>query len=162
MATTTAPARRPRPARRSASRAQRRETFAALGFLSPWIFGFVVFTAGPIIYSLYLAFTDYDIINEPEFIGTANFQEMMEDPRVRRALANTFIFAVMKVPLTMATALALAMLLLRVGRAVGLLPAGDDARCGRRHLVPAAVQRRLRHRQPGTRTGRDRRSELDD
>jgi multiple sugar transport system permease protein len=44
---------------------------------------------------------------------------MMEDPRVRRALWNTFIFAVMKVPLTMITALALAMLLLRVGRAVG-------------------------------------------
>ena len=61
-----------------------------------WIVGFVIFTAGPIVYSLYLAFTDYDIINEPEFVGTANFQQMMEDPRVRRALWNTFIFAVMK------------------------------------------------------------------
>ena len=93
---------------------------AALGFLSPWIVGFLIFTAGPIIYSLYLAFTDYDIINEPEFVGTANFQEMIDDPRVKRALWNTFIFAVMKVPLTMIMALALAMLLLRVGRAVGL------------------------------------------
>jgi len=119
MATATAPASRSRPARRWSSRAQRRETLAALGFLSPWIVGFVVFTAGPIIYSLYLAFTDYDIINAPEWIGTANFQEMIEDPRARRALANTFIFALMKVPLTMITALALAMLLLRVGRAVG-------------------------------------------
>jgi len=119
MVTATAPASRSRPARRLPSRQRRRETLAALGFLSPWIFGFVVFTAGPIVYSLYLAFTDYDIINAPQWIGTENFQQMVEDPRVRRALANTFIFALMKVPLTMITALALAMLLLRVGRAVG-------------------------------------------
>ena len=40
-------------------------------------------------------------------VGTANFQQMIEDPRARQALANTFIFALMKVPLTMVTALAL-------------------------------------------------------
>jgi multiple sugar transport system permease protein len=119
MTTTSTPAGRLRSARRRSSPARRRETTAAFGFLSPWIVGFLIFTAGPIIYSLYLAFTDYDIINEPEFVGTANFQQMIEDPRVKRALWNTFIFAVMKVPLTMITALALAMLLLRVGRAVG-------------------------------------------
>ena len=79
MATATPPASRLRAARRGSSRARRQETLAALGFLSPWIVGFVVFTAGPIIYSLYLAFTDYDIINAPEWIGTANFQQMIED-----------------------------------------------------------------------------------
>ena len=113
-------------------RARRQETLAALGFLSPWIVGFVVFTAGPIIYSLYLAFTDYDIINAPEWIGTANFQQMIEDPRARRALANTFIFALMKVPLTMVTALALAAAASgRAGRWFlpdRFLSAGHDAR----------------------------------
>lgn len=88
--------------------------------MSPWIIGFVALTAGPIIYSLYLAFTNYDIINPPEYVGTENFQRLLDDPRVTKALWNTFVFAVLKVPLTMIVAMALAMLLLRVGRAVGL------------------------------------------
>ena len=44
---------------------RRRETWAAYGFLSPWIIGFLVFTAGPMIASLVLSFTDYDGISAP-------------------------------------------------------------------------------------------------
>jgi multiple sugar transport system permease protein len=95
---------------------QRREVLWALAFLSPWIIGFLVFTAGPMIWSLYLSFTDYDpLINEANFIGLQNYQQMVDDPRVPQALWNTFYFTVLYVPLSMAFGVFLATLLNRVG-----------------------------------------------
>jgi multiple sugar transport system permease protein len=106
-------------ARRGRASWRRRETWAAYGFLSPWIFGFVVLTAGPMLATLYLSFTDYDGINAPQGVGLANYRQMLEDPSVAGSLWNTLVFTVLRVPLSMAAALALAMLLLRVGRATG-------------------------------------------
>lgn len=102
-----------------ASRLQRRETLAALGFISPWIVGFFVFTAGPMVASLVLSFTDYSLVGEASGVGAANYQELVSDPRVRTSLANTFIYAALYVPLGTAVALGLALLLHRVGRAAG-------------------------------------------
>jgi multiple sugar transport system permease protein len=102
-----------------ASRLERRERRAALGFISPWIIGFLVFTAGPMIASLVLSFTDYSLVGDTSLVGTENYQELVADPRVRRSLANTFIYALMYVPLGTAVALGLALLLDRVGRAAG-------------------------------------------
>jgi multiple sugar transport system permease protein len=99
----------PRPARR-------RETWAAFGFLSPWIIGFLVFMAGPMVASLVLSLTDYDVLTSTDFVGSANYRELIADPKVRTSLANTLIYTVLHVPLTMAVALALAMLLARAGR----------------------------------------------
>jgi multiple sugar transport system permease protein len=99
---------------------RRRETRAAYGFLSPWIFGFVVLTAGPMLATLYLSFTNYDGITAPQGVGTANYQQLFEDPAVAKSLMNTLLFTVLRVPLSMAIALALAVLLVRVGRATGL------------------------------------------
>jgi multiple sugar transport system permease protein len=95
---------------------RRRETWAAYGFLSPWLIGFVVFLAGPMVASLVLSFTDYDVLTAPHFVGGDNYRQLLSDPRVRTALANTFIYTVLYVPVTMALSLALAMLLARVGR----------------------------------------------
>jgi multiple sugar transport system permease protein len=113
-----------RPSRAERMRAWRaafrkRETRAAYAFLSPWIIGFVVFTAGPMIASLVLSFTNYDAIGTTHSVGWQNYQQLFSDPTVRTALLNTLIFTVLRVPLGMALALALAMLLLRVGRAAG-------------------------------------------
>ena len=102
-----------------ASRLQRRETRAALGFISPWILGFFIFTAGPMIASLVLSFTDYSLVGAAHGVGAANYQELLSDPRVRTSLANTFIYAALYVPLGTAVALGLALLLQRVGRAAG-------------------------------------------
>jgi multiple sugar transport system permease protein len=99
---------------------QRRETRAAYGFIGLWIVGFLVFTLGPMIASIVLSFTDYDAINSPRGVGTANYRQLMSDPKVAKALTNTLVYAVMYVPLAMAVALALAMVLNRVGRASGL------------------------------------------
>ena len=65
-------------ASRSCSGARRR---AALGFISPWILGFLVFTAGPMVASLVLSFTDYSLVGDTKGVGTANYQELLSDPR---------------------------------------------------------------------------------
>lgn len=99
---------------------QRREARAAYGFIGIWIAGFLIFTLGPMIASLVLSFTDYDAIRSPHNVGWANYRQMMSDPKIAKALGNTLVYAVMYVPTAMAVALALAMILNRVGRASGL------------------------------------------
>jgi multiple sugar transport system permease protein len=95
------------------------ETRAAYGFIGLWMVGFLVFTLGPMIASLVLSFTDYDAISSPRNVGWANFRQLVNDPKVAKALGNTLIYAVMYVPAAMAVALGLAMILNRVGRASG-------------------------------------------
>jgi multiple sugar transport system permease protein len=101
------------------SNIQRRETLAALGFISPWIIGFLIFTAGPMVISLALSFTDYNIISPPRYIGLTNYQEMLTDPRLGLSLGNSIYYALLHVPLTIIFALFLAMILNRVGKAAG-------------------------------------------
>ncbi|HEV2781142.1 MAG TPA: sugar ABC transporter permease [Actinophytocola sp.] len=97
---------------------RRTETRWGYFFLSPWIVGMVLFTAGPMVASLLLSFTEYDLINEPKAVGTANYAELLEDPKVGTAVWNTLFYTALHVPLQIALALALAMLLHRVGRGV--------------------------------------------
>jgi multiple sugar transport system permease protein len=95
------------------------ETRAAFAFLSPWIIGFLVFTAGPMVASFVLSFTNYSTIGSPKLVGYDNYKTMFTDPEVGKALSNTFLYAVMYVPTAMVVALVLALLLNRVGRAAG-------------------------------------------
>ncbi|WP_240646058.1 carbohydrate ABC transporter permease [Georgenia sp. SYP-B2076] len=108
-----------RPPRPPRSQNQRRDTRAALLFISPWIVGFLVFTAWPLLYSAYLSFTDYDVINDPSFVGWDNYRRLLEDPKIATALWNTFFYTVIQVPLYVLVSLGLAMLLNRAGRASG-------------------------------------------
>jgi multiple sugar transport system permease protein len=119
MATTTEQAARVSPGGPPRSRFSGRETRAALLFISPWIIGFLIFTAYPVIYTGYLSFTDYDVINDPSFVGFENFKELLEDDKVALALKNTFIFAALSVPAQLLASLALALLLNWAGRASG-------------------------------------------
>jgi len=105
---------------RSRRRARRRNTRSALLFLSPWLIGFGVFTAWPLIYSVYLSLTDYDVINDPHFIGGQNYVELFQDPKIALALGNTLFFTVIQVPLHVIVALVLALLLNRAGRSAGV------------------------------------------
>jgi multiple sugar transport system permease protein len=91
-----------------------------LVFLAPWIIGFVVFTAGPMLASLVLSLTNYDVLRAPSFVGLANYQRLMSDPKVALSLGNTVFYTALHVPLSMLVALGLALLLNRVGRASGL------------------------------------------
>ncbi|HEX4679586.1 MAG TPA: sugar ABC transporter permease [Gaiellaceae bacterium] len=97
-----------------------RDTWAAYAFLSPWLFGFVVFTAGPMIASLIISFTDYSVIQTTHNVGWANYHTLYHDPYVRTALRNTFVFTLLSVPAHVIIALGLAAVLARVGRAAGV------------------------------------------
>jgi multiple sugar transport system permease protein len=121
MATATATAPGPRVrARRWFAGFASRETWAAFVFLSPWLFGFIVFTAGPMIASLILSFTDYSVIQTTHNVGMANYHTLYHDPYVRTALRNTFVFTLLSVPAHVIVALGLAAVLARVGRAAGV------------------------------------------
>ncbi|MFP5347385.1 MAG: carbohydrate ABC transporter permease [Actinomycetes bacterium] len=108
------------PARGGARRRRRRsQALPAYAFLSPWLVGLVVFTAGPMVASLVLSLTDYDLIGHADFVGLDNYKEAVSDPRVAKSLYNTVFYTVLHVPLALALAMALALLLLRAGRASG-------------------------------------------
>ncbi len=98
---------------------QRSESRAAWCFIAPWIVGFLALTAGPMIVSLVLSFTDYSLVGETQAVGGQNYQQLLEDPRVVKSLTNTFIYALIFVPTGTVVSLGLAMLLARVGRASG-------------------------------------------
>ncbi|RKR86490.1 carbohydrate ABC transporter membrane protein 1 (CUT1 family) [Micromonospora pisi] len=106
-------------AHRRLSPLARREARWAYVFLAPWIVGFLVFFAGPMLASLWLSFTEYDIVNAPRFTGLDNYRQLLTDPMVARSLGNTVLFTVCHVPLVMVISLALAMLLVRVKRLQG-------------------------------------------
>src|SRR5262245_23008504 len=90
-------------------------------FISPWLVGFFGLTLLPMAASLYFAFTDYDILTAPRWVGLANFRRMfLEDPRYLRSVMVTFSYVVIAVPLRLAFALAVAMLLNTRRRGVSL------------------------------------------
>jgi multiple sugar transport system permease protein len=116
VSTTPAPGPRKKRTRRWASGFRERETWVAYAFLSPWIIGFLVFTAGPMIASAYLSFTDYSVISQTHVIGFDNYREMLHDPKVTTGLRNTLFYTLFAVPSHILFALLLAMLLARVSQ----------------------------------------------
>lgn len=98
----------------------RREAIAGYLFISPWIVGFLVFTAGAMIYSLVISFSHYQLAtNTARPAGLSNYELLFEDPKVMMSLGNTLFYAVMAVPLEIIFALFLAMLLNNVKRGSG-------------------------------------------
>lgn len=80
-------------------------------FASPWILGFILWTLGPMIASLVIAFSEWDLIGSPRWIGPANFTAMFDDNLVAQSLKVTTVYALTSVPLHIAAGLALALLL---------------------------------------------------
>ncbi len=100
--------------------ASRREAVAGVLFISPWIVGFCIFTLGAMIYSLVISFSNYNLAsNRIRPAGMANYANLIDDPKVAIALSNTLYYAVMAVPLEIAAALGLALLLNTLGRGAG-------------------------------------------
>lgn len=91
----------------------RRESLWGFIFISPWLFGLVVFTLGPMLAALVLSLTNFDLVH-PEavkFVGLDNYVRMTTDPNVAKAIQVTFIFAAIAIPLTMLSSLLFAVLL---------------------------------------------------
>ncbi len=90
---------------------RKRDNKAAFFFLLPWFAGLLLITAGPIAVSFALGFTDYNLIQPPEFNGLDNVNRMLSDERLHHALGVTFIYVFVSVPVQLTAALGLAMLL---------------------------------------------------
>lgn len=100
----------PRTSQRRRPRLNRQEGVAHV-FMAPWLLGFVFVTSVPLFASLYLAFTDYNILTAPEFTGLENFRRMAEDRRFLASVGVTLRYVVVSVPLQLAFALLLAVTL---------------------------------------------------
>ncbi|HOL55701.1 MAG TPA: sugar ABC transporter permease [bacterium] len=89
-------------------------------FISPWLIGFFIFTLFPIIASFILAFTRYDVLSPPRWIGIDNWFRLLEDTRYHNSLKATFYYVFTAVPLRLIFALLVAMLLKPSTRLAGL------------------------------------------
>lgn len=90
----------------------RRETATGYAFLTPWLIGFFGLTAVPMIYSLYLSFTKYNIFQPPKWIGLDNYIRLFtSDPNFIQSAQITLVYVFIGTPITLAAALGVAMLL---------------------------------------------------
>lgn len=97
-----------------------RDQVAGYVFIAPFIIGLFAFTIIPIIISLVLSFTRYDILSSPVFIGLDNYVEMFKDPTFWKSFRVTLFYAVISVPLKLAMALFVAVLFYRGTRLTAL------------------------------------------
>src|SRR5215204_1894453 len=104
----------------------RREELAGYAFVVPWIIGFLVFTIGPMLASLYFSFTKYDIVTPPQWVGLDNYQRAFSgiwnairtgdprqfgDPLFWKSLQVTLYYASLALPLNLIFSMFLAVLL---------------------------------------------------
>ncbi len=97
-----------------------REELTAYLFLSPWLFGFLVFTLGAMVFSFGLSLFDSDLLSTAEFIGAKNYVDLAQDPLFFQSLKVTFWYTALTVPLGTVLALLLALMLNQKLAGVGL------------------------------------------
>ena len=90
---------------------RRREALTGYLVIAPWLIGFLLFTAGPMVFALYLTFTKWDLISSPQWAGLANFRQLIHDSVFRTVLLNTLMYTGFTVPLQLILALGAALLL---------------------------------------------------
>ncbi|WP_426413961.1 carbohydrate ABC transporter permease [Bradyrhizobium ganzhouense] len=91
-----------------------RENATGYLFVAPWLIGFFGLTLGPALVSLYLSFTDYDLLSNPRWVGAANYVRIAtSDPKFSAAMHVTFLYVALAVPLKLAFALLVAVMLNR-------------------------------------------------
>ena len=89
-----------RPARRGSSPLTRRKAIEGYLYISPFLLGFLIFTAYPLLASLYLSFTSYNILSAPTWIGLENYQRAFtQDPQFWASLGRTIRYALLVVPI---------------------------------------------------------------
>lgn len=81
-------------------------------FLTPWLIGLLAITIGPMLASLYLSFTDYNLLGRLEWVGLDNYTRMFtDDPRFIDSALVTLRYVIISVPMQLAFALAIAVVL---------------------------------------------------
>jgi multiple sugar transport system permease protein len=107
----------------TAAQRQLAENLSGFAFISPWLIGFLAFTAIPVLFSLYYSFTEYDILGTPIFSGLRNFRRMLGDELFWKSLGVTFYYAFVSVPLRMAFAFFIALIFRRAGKVIRIYQA---------------------------------------
>lgn len=108
------------PLRRWSTR-KRRQALTGYLCVSPWIIGFLAFTAGPMVASIYYGFTKWGILDTPEWIGLGNYrQAFFEDELFWQSLKVTALYSFGSIPLSLASGLLLAILLNQKVKLLGL------------------------------------------
>jgi multiple sugar transport system permease protein len=115
------PARGGDVARAARRRADRRRRLTVLSFMSPWVVGFSVFFAYPLVTTAYLSFTHYDLLSSPRWVGLANYRFMGEDPNFWPGVRNSLWMIVIAVPVTVLFAFCVALTVSKAKRGAGLL-----------------------------------------
>lgn len=105
--------------RRRHARLVWRNTVAGWTFILPNFLGFAALTLVPVLVLFYVAFTNWNVFGKADWTGLANFRRMLHDASFWTALQNTAYYSVLHIPLTLAAALGLALLLNRKLRGVG-------------------------------------------
>src|SRR5439155_9632587 len=91
----------------------RKEEVAGYLFILPWLIGFVVFQAGAMLTAFVVSFLKWDFLSPAEFVGLRNFQRLTDDATFLKALGNTAMYAIGRMPFVIAIGLAIALLLNR-------------------------------------------------
>lgn len=100
---------------------KRQDNIAGYLMLSPWLFGFALMWLIPMFISIYYSFTDFNLLNDPKIIGFANYVRIFtQDKTFWQALKVTFVYVLFLVPLRLAFALFVAMLLNKKHKGLGL------------------------------------------
>ena len=99
---------------------KRKQDWAAYLYLMPVVVILVIFHVLPIFYSLAVSFYEWDLIGDPEFIGAGNYLRLFDDPMFYKSLWNTLYYALLSVPLSIISSLAIALLLNNPISAMGL------------------------------------------
>lgn len=90
----------------------KREALAGLGFISPWLISLLVFTAYPVLASIFFSFTEYNVIQPPKWIGLGNYMRTFtNDASYFIGVKNSAYYALISVPVRLIFALAIALLL---------------------------------------------------
>jgi multiple sugar transport system permease protein len=111
------------------SKGARREEIVGYLCVSPWIIGFVVFTAGPLLASLAISFTKWPILATPTWIGLRNYSKLLQDDAFWQSLKVTTYYSVVGIPLGLVVGLSVAILMnqgvkgIAVWRTIYYLPA---------------------------------------
>ncbi|NBD27777.1 carbohydrate ABC transporter permease [Paenibacillus glycinis] len=107
----TAPTLNAIPKIKSKSSYKRKLTLYGVLFALPWMLGILIFSAYPLVMSIYYSFTSYSILDAGQWVGIGNYKELMSDNTFRISIYNTLYYTLISVPLNIAVGVALALLL---------------------------------------------------
>lgn len=111
---------RARPKSKSRLQTSRQRNLTAYAFLTPWLLGMLFLTVGSMLFTFYLAFTRFDLLSSPEWIGFKNFTHILKDNNFWLSVRVTLVYVVVSVPSRLIISLLIALLLNKEIRGIGI------------------------------------------